>query len=264
MWDGRRFVFDSGARFEVILDCSSWSCPVCSWKKARNVSKLISGGLDHQLSQGRSCVFLTITEPADFRCFADSSKALASFMHDGLNKWYSRSADGPLKRLPYIAVPEVQERGAPHWHLGIAGLCAPWDDKRSLSQFVFEGQLRSGVLCTFDGLLGVAVSRKQTLLPMLARYGFGLGQGRQLRQVGSDGRDARGVGGYMSKGLGSYMAKAVGTARAIPKGASMVRGSKGSAAWWPGQSLESIRDDARKWSKLARSQEGERAEVASS
>ena len=72
------------------------------------------------------------------------------------------------------------------------------------------------------------------------------------------------MAGYISKGLVAYMSKAVGTARALPKGASMVRGSKGAAAWWPGHSLESIRDDARKWSRLARSQEGERAEIAGS
>ena len=170
-----------------------------------------------------------------------------------LNLRYSRWG-GSLKRLPYVAIPELQERGAPHWHLAIAGLCAPWDHKRRPSEFVpVDGELRSGALCRFQGQEGYAVSRSQTLLPMLERYGFGLGQGRQLRQVGSDGRDARGVGGYMSKGLGSYMAKAVGTARAIPKGASMLRGSKGAAAWWPGHSLESIRATARQWSSLSRS-----------
>jgi hypothetical protein len=174
-------------------------------------------------------------------------------MNNGLNRWYSRATPGDLRRLPYIVIPEMQKRGAVHWHLLIAALCAPWDDKRSLSDFECSDVLRSGSLCTYRGLEGVAVSRSQTLLPLLARYGFGLGQGRQLRQVGSDGRDARGVAGYMSKGLGGYMSKAIGTAREIPKGSSMLRGSKGSAAWWPGQSLESIRQDARLWSGLVRS-----------
>jgi hypothetical protein len=250
------FHFDSGARFEVILDCSSWSCEVCSWKKARNVGRLISGGLSYQLEQGRSVVFLTITEGGDFRSFRESAAALRPFMHS-LNKWVGRR--GLKGRLPYVAIPEMQKRGAVHWHLAIAHLCAPWDEKRRLSEFAFDGPARSGSLCTFEGLRGVAVSRSQTLLPMLGRYGFGLGQGRQLRQVGADGRDARGVAGYMSKGLGSYMSKAVGTAREIPKGASMLRGSKGSAAWWPGQSLETIRRDARLWSGLARSREADHA-----
>ena len=234
---------------------------MCAPKKAQNVRRLLEGGLTYQLDQGRSCVHLVITEPAEFRSYKESAKALADFMHHGLNRWYSRSTDGPLKRIPYVAVPELQDRGAPHWHLNLAGLCAPWDHKRSLSDFEFDGPIRSGSLCRFFGLEGVAVSRSQTLLPMLAHYGFGVQQGRQLRQIGADGSDARGVAGYMSKGLGAYMSKAVGTGRALPKGASMVRGSKGAAAWWPGHSLESIRDDARKWSMLSRSQEGHRAEI---
>jgi hypothetical protein len=176
-------------------------------------------------------------------------------MNNGLNKWYSRSTDGELKRLPYVAIPELQKRAEVHWHLCIAGLCAPWDDQRSLSDFETDGQVKSGALCSFHGLQGVAVSRSKTLLPYLERHGFGVGQGRQLRQVGVDGRDVRGVAGYMSKGLGQYMAKAVGTALLVPKGSSMLRGSKGAAAWWPGQSLETIRRDARLWSGLSRSKE---------
>jgi hypothetical protein len=197
--------------------------------------------------------FLTISEPAEARPFKESAAALRLFMSDGLNRWYSRSTDGPLKRLSYVAIPELQKRGAVHWHLLIAGLTAPWDDQRSLSQFSFDGQRKSGEMCEFEGLEGVAVSRSQTLLPMLERHGFGLGQGRQLRQVGSTGRDARGVAGYMSKGLGQYMTKAVGTMRALPKGSSMLRGSKGAASWWPGHTLETIRQDARMWSGLSRS-----------
>jgi hypothetical protein len=189
----------------------------------------IEGGIEHWTAAGELLVFVTLTEDTNARSFADSGAALTRFTRD-----LSRVAVGKIRGLPWVGVGELHRGSSIHWHLVVAGLCYPWDPATSS---VFPDGLKSGDVAEVMGRSGVVVSKERTLKPLVAKWGFGSGF-KGLRQVGLSANDHAGVGAYLSK----YLAK--GDAGAdLPKGFQLVRSSRGRNAWWPGNSLVSVRQD---------------------
>lgn len=197
----------------------------------------IQGGLQHQLVS-RLAVFITVAEPRHARGFADSGAALTKFLK-GLH--YSvgiRKGSG----LSYVTVGELGEKTKHlHWHLLVSGLAYPWCEKLDTGKDLFlpvdtsAGGLAPGVEVSDRwGRSGRCVS-KNSLLPLARSVGFGTGF-VGLRHVRTGADDMAKVGSYMSK----YLAKG-DAGEELPKGFRLVRASRGRNAWWPGQTLVSVR-----------------------
>ena len=190
----------------------------------------IEGGVQHQTDSGRLLVFITVTEDSHARSFADSGKALTKFVRD-----LGRAAVGRSNEhsVPWLSVGELHRGSTIHWHLLMAGLAYPWD-RRNGAPLRRKG-LSTGDVVSVLGLSGHCVSKDATLLPLLARHGFGTGFAG-MRQVGFDHQSHSGVGNYLAK----YLSKG-DAGRELPKGFQLVRASRGRNAWWPDHTLVSVR-----------------------
>ena len=142
---------------DPIPRCWAWSCPGCSHLKQWGSKRYIMLGALEAAARGDCVAFVTLTEPGLARSWDESSKALTRL----LNVENQRLKDRGLRPLRYCAVPELQQRGAVHWH----GLVAVDPNVIDATCFGSQRDLRAAAV----------------------RYGFGhqddlahLGQAREL------------------------------------------------------------------------------------
>jgi hypothetical protein len=105
----RRLGLDPG---DAVPRCWSWGCEPCAELKSWGVRRYVKGGLLDAGARGDRVVFWTLTEPPLARSWDASSAALTRLL---------RAEEHRLRRellpLPrWVAVPELQRRGAVHWH----------------------------------------------------------------------------------------------------------------------------------------------------
>lgn len=219
--------------------CMSRRCRGCAMTMAIWDRDFIEGGLQHQLKE-KLCTFITVAEPRAARGFADSGAALTSFIKSLHRSVGIRKGTG----LSWVGVGELGEKSKHlHWHLLVSGLAYPWcgkldaPERESLLRATASGKLtRPGDVVTDRwGRSAIAVS-KNGIKHLVAEAGFGTGF-IGLRHVRTMGTDITGVGSYMSK----YLSKG-DAGEDLPKGFQLVRSSRGNNAWFPGQTLLSIRD----------------------
>ena len=208
--------------------CWSRRCKGCGVVMSWDDRKYIEGGLAHHREAGRAVCLVTVTEGREPRSFRDSSRALSIMLRD-LHRLY-RQEGGEMVRLPFVGVAELQKRGAVHWHLCVAGLRYP--HKKVKGRVV---SVDGSALETLE-LDGLEVS-KTKLKKLFLKHGFGTGF-VGVRQLGTGPDDVSAVGRYLSK----YLTKSEQFGW-VPKGSQLVRSSRGVAAWWPGHSLTSLRED---------------------
>jgi hypothetical protein len=101
--------------------CWAWACPGCSHLKSWALRRYIKGGMLEAADRGDALVFWTLTEPGSARSWDQSSAALTR-LH-GAERDRCRRAGATIPR--WVAVPELQLRGAVHWH-GITALSRDW------------------------------------------------------------------------------------------------------------------------------------------
>ena len=181
-------------------------------------------GVVAALAAGEPVILLTLTEPTLARSFGDSSKALTAFM----KRLQHRYGGG----LRWFAVAEWQRRGAVHWHCLMIGLayCRPARNG--------EGRRYLGHP---HGAHTWEVRKWADLRPLAVHYGFGRVLDVHAVGVGADAHTAaEDVGRYLSK----YLTK-IADAHRLPKGARLVRTSRGRNQWVPGLTLTSLSEAAR-------------------
>jgi hypothetical protein len=197
----------------------------------------IEGGIRHHQALGKSLVFISLSETLNARSYQESGRALTHFIRD-----LNRVCLGGRVRsgLSWCAVGEWGEKSRRfHWHITVAGLAYPWC-KRSGFLFSTAGIKSGDAVYGGLGQSGIAIAKDSTLKPLVARNGFGPGF-IGLRHVGPTANDVGNVSNYLSK----YLAK--GDAGAdLPKGFQLVRASRAASAWWPGHSLQTVREEHRR------------------
>lgn len=169
------------------------------------------GGLVRR--RGPVC-FVTLTEGGDPRSGRESSKALTRWLK-GMDRRVGRYE-------AYAAVPELQNRGAVHWHLLVAG----W----AYSQPVTT---RRATYEPHPVGAGVAIT-KTTVRYEARREGFGQWVG-VVPMAGGVGDSMRSAA-YLSALVGQYLSK-----EDAPEGLHAVRASRGDRAWWPGVGIDKLR-----------------------
>jgi hypothetical protein len=185
--------------------CWSWSCPGCSHLKSWGVRRYVKLGALEAAGRGDGVLFVTLTEPGSFRSWSSSSTALSQM-------W--RAEHAVVKRagshLRWVAVPELQKRGAVHWHLLVS----------------LPVEVRSQT----------SLASKRSLRARAVAYGFG--HQDDLQEVPRTAIGAR--AGYLAK----YLVKDQLVADSVDERFRRVRSSRAPVRWceWG-----TVQDCVRSW-----------------
>jgi hypothetical protein len=144
--------------------------------------------------RGDRVVYWTLTEPGTARSWDASSAALSKLLAAETERLRRRS----LGMMRWVTVPELQKRGAVHWHL----LAALPD----------------------DSLVATSLASKHKLHNRAVRFGFGFQA--DVQYLGSSGELAR-SSGYLAK----YLSKDARVADSFSDRFRRVRSSTGTRRW---------------------------------
>ena len=202
--------------------CWSWRCEGCALLTIQDVRRIIRAGLVAAGLENLPVILLTLTEPSVSRSVSKSSRSLTALM----KRLQAQNGGG----LRWLAVLEWQRRGAPHWHVLIAGLayCRATRTK--------SGRVRAG---NRRGSYPFEVRKERDLRTIVLRHGFV--QVFNVHAVGTDDPvlGAGEVAGYLCK----YLTKTEDMV-SLPKGSQPFRSSRGRNQWARGMSLTSLRKEA--------------------
>lgn len=214
-------VFNEGSYYKA-HPCRSWRCEWCARLTVQDVRRIIRTGLVSAAVDGLPVILLTLTEPSASRSVHESSRSLTLLM----KRLQAQNGRG----LRWVAVLEWQKRGAPHWHVLIAGLayCRSTRTKLGVPR---PGHARQRY--AFE------VTKERDLKPVVLRYGFG--RVFEVHAVGADSpfSSAPIIAGYLSK----YLTKSEAM-KSLPRRAQPFKSSRGANQWAAGMSLTSLRREA--------------------
>jgi hypothetical protein len=174
--------------------CWKWSCPGCSQPMSWGIRTYVTLGAYEAAARSEMVAFFTLTERGTARSWDASSAALTKLMVAETQRL--RRANLALPR--YVAVPELQKRGAVHWHALVA-----------LDE---------------DSLAHSAWATKRKLHDRAFQFGFGFQA--DLQYLGSPSALARSAG-YLAK----YLTKDSRVAESVSDSFRRVRSSTGTRRW---------------------------------
>jgi hypothetical protein len=174
--------------------CWQWSCPGCSHLNGWGAGLYVKLGAYEAAARSELVAFFTLTERGTARSWDASSAALTKLMAAETERL--RRAKLGLPR--YVAIPEVQKRGAVHWH-GLVAL-------------------------TEDSLAKSAWATKRKLHDRAFQFGFGFQA--DLQVLGSPSALARSAG-YLAK----YVTKDTRVTDSVSDQFRRVRSSSGTRRW---------------------------------
>jgi hypothetical protein len=179
---------------DPIPRCWSWRCSGCSHLRKWGVRRYLKLGALEAAERGEVVAFSTLTDPGLARSWDASSAALTKLLAAEVDALRRRD----LTLLRYAAVPELQQRGAVHWHLLLA--------------------------MPRDSLTASAWRSKSRLHDRAVRFGFGF---QADVQVLDSPRSMAYSAGYLAK----YLTKDELVARTVTDRFRRVRSSTGSRRW---------------------------------
>jgi hypothetical protein len=196
---------------DPIPRCWSWRCPGCATLLGWGIRRYVQAGAYEAALHGWDVLFWTLTERGRPRTWDASSAALSRLMHAEGERFRRRGEDLPR----YVAVSELQRRGATHWH---------------------------GLTAIPHGAVGASSWRTSRAWHDRAwSFGFGFEADVQLLEHADLPRTA----GYVAK----YVTKDQAVADSVTDRFRRVRASTGQRRWW---SYATARESGRRGVDLAR------------